>query len=273
LSLFAAGLALLVLLIASYSGRNTWIALGSVVLSMAALIGVVFVAASHDPGEMRTRLAWVSNELSSVADQRTVDDLKSALEQLSSALSCDSGPKPGCEKTASAKPPATAPEPVQAAATAATTNWLEPERDPEPAKQEPPKQEFPTQELAKPASKGSSPVAWRLDDSNAQISSDGSNGFSIGGTNVSDQDLEQVHAVLKPDGSLRQVKLDLHVKGTKFEATIPAGARFSLAFEMTEEDSESSAGAILTFRYVQAGQRKTSILYLTPAMVSRLATR
>jgi hypothetical protein len=272
LSLFAAGLALLVLLIASYSGRNTWIALGSVVLSMAALIGVVFVAASHDPGEMRTRLAWVSNELSSVADQRTVDDLKSALERLSSALSCDAGPKPGCEKAASAKPPAIAPEPVQAA-TAATTNWLEPERDPEPAKQEPPKQELPTQELAKPASKGSSPVAWRLDDSKVQVSSDGSNGFSIGGTNVSDQDLEQVHAVLKPDGSLREVKLDLHVEGTKFEATIPAGARFSLAFEMTEEDSESSAGAILTFRYVQAGQRKTSILYLTPAMVSRLATR
>ena len=270
MSLFAAGLALLVLLIASYSGRNTWIALGSVVLSMAALLGVVFVAASHDPGEMRTRLAWVSNELSSVADQRTVDDLKSALEQLSSALSCDSGPKAGCEKAASAKPPTIAPEPVQAAATAATTNWLEPKRDPEPAKQEPPKQELPTQELAKPASKGSSPVAWRLDDSNT---SDGSNGFSIGGTNVSDQALEQVHAVLKPDGNLREVKLDLHVEGTKFEATIPAGARFSLAFETTEEDSESSAGAILTFRYVQAGQRKTSILYLTPAMVSRLATR
>jgi hypothetical protein len=274
LSLFAAGLALFVLLIASYSGRNTWIALGSVALSMAALVGVLFLAASHDPGEMRTRLAWITNELSAVADQRTIDDLTAALERLSPALSCDAGQKPGCVRTANTEPPVAAPEPMQAAATAATTNWLEPKQDPEAAKQEPPTQELTKQELSKQVPKGSSsPIVWQLGDSDAQVSSGGSEGFSIGGANVSNQALEQVHAVLKPDGSLREVKLALHVEGTKFEATIPAGAQFSLASETPGEDDSDSAGAILTFRYVQAGQRKSSILYLTPAMVSRLANR
>jgi hypothetical protein len=40
-----------------------------------------------------------------------------------------------------------------------------------------------------------------------------------------------------------------------------------------EGDAKQFGGAILTFRYVQAGQRKTSILYLTPSMVARFANR
>src|SRR3989442_1169493 len=51
-----------------------------------------------------------------------------------------------------------------------------------------------------------------------------------------------------------------------------AGARFSIVSETPNGDgSKQSGGAILTFRYVQAGQRKTSVLYLTPSMVSRFA--
>ena len=40
-----------------------------------------------------------------------------------------------------------------------------------------------------------------------------------------------------------------------------------------DEGAGQIGGAILTFRYVQAGQRKSSILYLTPAMVARFANR
>ena len=285
MSLLAAGLALFILLIASYSGRAAWIALGSATLSMAALVGVLFLAASQDPGQVRAGAAWVANELSLVADRPTVEHLKSAVERLSTALSCEAAQKPGCTTAASADTPAAAPEAMQAAA---TTSWLEPEATPEPVVQEPPKQELakqgpqkqelakqePQKQEARGASK--SPVAWRLDDAGVQISSGGAGGFSVGGMNVSDKALEQIHAVLKPDGTQREMPLSLSVEGQSSEpgTSIPAGARFSLASATPNEDgSETSGGAILSFRYVQAAQRKSSILYLTPATVARLANR
>jgi len=285
LSLLAAGLALFILLIASYSGRAAWIAIGSATLSMAALAGVLFLAASQDPGQVRAGAAWVANELSLVADRPTVEHLKSAVERLSTALSCEAAQKPGCTTAASADTPAAAPEAMQAAA---TTSWLEPEATPEPVVQEPPKQELakqgpqkqelakqePQKQEARGASK--SPVAWRLDDAGVQISSGGAGGFSVGGMNVSDKALEQIHAVLKPDGTQREMPLSLSVEGQSSEpgTSIPAGARFSLASATPNEDgSETSGGAIISFRYVQAGQRKSSILYLTPATVARLANR
>ena len=285
MSLLAAGLALFILLIASYSGRAAWIALGSATLSMAALVGVLFLAASQDPGQVRAGAAWVANELSLVADRPTVEHLKSAVERLSTALSCEAAQKPGCTTAASADTPPAAPEAMQAAA---TTSWLEPEATPEPVVQEPPKQElakqgpqkqeFAKQEPRKQDARGASksPVAWRLDDAGVQISSGGAGGFSVGGMNVSDKALEQIHAVLKPDGTQREMPLSLSVEGqsSEPETSIPAGARFSLASATpNEDDSETSGGAILSFRYVQAGQRKSSILYLTPATVARLANR
>jgi hypothetical protein len=280
LSLLAAGLALFALLIASYSGRAIWIAFGSAMLSMAALVGVLFLAASQDPGQVRTGVTWLANQLSLVADRPTVEHLKSAVERLSAALSCEAAQKPGCTTAASADTPAAAPEAMQAAA---TTSWLEPKATPEPVVQEPPKQELAKQEpqkqepqKQKPRSASQSPVAWRLDDAGLRISSGGTGGFSVGGTNVSDKALEQVHAVLKPDGTQREMPLTLSVEGQSSEpaTSIPAGARFSLASETPNEDgSETSGGAILSFRYVQGGQRKSSIIYLTPATVARLANR
>ena len=275
MSLLAAGLALFILLIASYSGRAAWIALGSATLSMAALVGVLFLAASQDPGQVRAGAAWVANELSLVADRPTVEHLKSAVERLSTALSCEAAQKPGCTTAASADTPAAAPEAMQAAA---TTSWLEPEATPEPVVQEPPKQELAKQEPQKQEARGASksPVAWRLDDAGVKISSGGAGGFSVGGMNVSDKALEQIHAVLKPDGTQREMPLSLSIEGQSSEpgTSIPAGARFSLASATPNEDgSETSGGAILSFRYVQAGQRKSSILYLTPATVARLANR
>ena len=285
MSLLAAGLALFILLIASYSGRAAWIALGSATLSIAALVGVLFLAASQDPGQVRAGAAWVASELSLVADRPTVEHLKSAVERLSTALSCEAAQKPGCTTAASADTPPAAPEAMQAAA---TTSWLEPEATPEPVVQEPPKQELakqgpqkqelakqePQKQEARGASK--SPVAWRLDDAGVQISSGGAGGFSVGGMNVSDKALEQIHAVLKPDGTQREMPLSLSIEGQSSEpgTSIPAGARFSLASATpNEDDSETSGGAILSFRYVQAGQRKSSILYLTPATVAGWVNR
>ena len=86
--------------------------------------------------------------------------------------------------------------------------------------------------------------------------------------------MEQVRAVLKPDASRREVDLIIEIDGQKLatETAIPAGGRFSLVSEMPSGEARSG-GAILTFRYVLAGQHKSAILYLTPSMVARLANR
>jgi hypothetical protein len=245
LSLFAAGVALFILLIASYTGRSTWIALGSTALSVIMFVGLLVFATAHEPGQVRTRLAWVADRLSLVADPQTVHTLQSVLAP--PAITADAEP-----------PPAAEPAPMQAAA---APGWFGPSQGQTPA----------------PQAASQSPVAWTLDQSDdGQPPVTSPWGFSIAGTNTSDAALEQVQAILKPDSTERKVPLALSVEGGAAEAgnVIPADARFSL-FSATPEEvgSQQTGGAILTFRYVQAGQRKSSILYLTPAMLSRLATR
>jgi hypothetical protein len=120
-----------------------------------------------------------------------------------------------------------------------------------------------------------SPVAWHLDDRDVQPPVTSPWGFSISGTNVSDEALEQVQAVLKPDATMREMPLALSIEGDEAGdgSIIPADASFSLFSAAPDEAAAGQGGgAILTFRYVQAGQRKSSILYLTPAMVARFAS-
>ena len=95
-------------------------------------------------------------------------------------------------------------------------------------------------------------------------------GLSISGTNVTSQAMEDVHAVLKPDSGRAELELLLDVEGHVYgnATTIPAGARFSLVTEGPGEDGSELGGAILSLRYVQAGRRKTSIFYLSPAMLA-----
>jgi hypothetical protein len=257
LSLFAAGIVLFVLLIASYSRRSTWLALGSIALSMALLFGCLFLVTIHDRSHVRTRLAWVADKLPLVLDQQTATELAASLERLAapSPSPCSAG-QPGCgPETAAAAPRIAAPkpEPVEAAAAA---NWFAPKPAPKAA--------------------SDSPVVWHLDDRDDKAPVTSPWGFSLDGTNVSDQALEQVEAVLKPDSSNRAMKLAVSVEGDDVGdgSVIPADARFTL-FSTTPDDGASAlaGGAILSFRYVQAGQRKSSIVYLTPAMVARFANR
>jgi hypothetical protein len=244
LSLFAAGIVLFVLLIASYSGRGTWIALGSMALSGALLFGSLFLASVHDRSQMRAGLAWVADTLPLVLDRQTAEQFAASLDQAQA-------PSPRAE-IAPAEPLAQ-PEPVQAAATAPA--WFDIKPDPKQPAQ--------------------SPVAWQLDDRGVQGPVTSPWGFSIQGTNVSDQPLEQVQAVLKPDATKREMPLALSVDGDEVQdgGVIPAAAGFSL-FSAAPDDgaARQGGGAILTFRYVQGGQRKSSILYLTPAMIARLAS-
>jgi hypothetical protein len=150
-----------------------------------------------------------------------------------------------------AEPPPPEPEAIQATA---TPSWPA-------AKQEP---------KATPGG----PLVWLLDDQPLQTSSSGAEGFAINGINTSDQAMQEVHAVLKPDGGQHELELAVSVEGQKTKGVVPAGAHFSLGFEAPKNDgSKQLGGAILTFRYIQDGQHKTSIVYLTPSMISRLANR
>jgi hypothetical protein len=239
LSLFAAGIVLFVLLIASYSRRGTWLALGSMALSMALLFGCLVLATTHDRSQVRSRLAWVANKLPFLLDQQTFADLAASLERVPVAPSPAS---PVIER-----------EPMQAAA---TTGWFETKPEPKADSQY--------------------PVAWQLDDRDAPLPVSSPWGFSISGTNVASEALEEVHAVLKPDSTGREIELVVDVEGRALEAgaVIPPNAQFSLISAAPYgDDAKPTGGAILTFRYMQAGQRKSSILYLTPSMVARFASR
>jgi hypothetical protein len=250
-SLIVVGGIVFALLIATYSRRATWLALGSMMVSMAVLFGCLFLATIHDRNLVRPRLDWLASTLLLAFDRQMLDKLAASLEPAPSPLPCASG-RPDCGSTQATPAPRHAErEAVQAAA----ASWIETEPDAKADLQ--------------------SPVAWQLDERSAQLLATSPWGFSISATNVSDRALQQVQAVLKPDSAQREFALALDVKGkpAQGEAVIPAGARFSLVSERPEVDRARLGGAILSFRYVKAGQHKTSILYLTPAMLARFASR
>jgi hypothetical protein len=251
LGLFAAaGIILFVLLVASYSRRGPWIAFGSMAFSMTLLIGCLFLATIHDRDQIRASLAWVGSRFPALLDRQTTEELLASIEQVEAPWSCGSG----CGKEKAAAPLLTERPPVRAAAT--TSDWFNSRPNPQATSQ--------------------SALAWNLDDQHVELPVKSPRGFSLSGTNVSDAVLEQVHAVLKPDSDRREVPLVLSVEDDieGSVSTIPAGARFSLFPETSDErGSVQTGGAILKFRYVQAGQSKSSILYLTPEMISRFANR
>jgi hypothetical protein len=252
LSLFAAGIVLLVLLIASYSRRGTWIVLGSITLSAALLFACLFLATIRDRSQVRTSLAWVASKLPLVLDRQAAERLAALLERVEIPAPCGAGQR-GCSSEMAAPSRRAEREPVQTAAS--TASWFDTKSDPKATSQ--------------------SPVAWNFDDRDVQPPVTSPWGFSISGTNVSDQALEQVQAVLKPDSSQNELELVLDMEGQPSGngTVIPAGARFSLISDPPDVGSSKIGGAILTFRYVQAGQRRSSIFYLTPAMVARFAKR
>ena len=287
MSLFAAGVVLFALLVASYSGRRFWIALASTLVSMAALVGFLFVAMAKEPNQMRTGLAWLGAKLQLVLDQQTADQINKAIERISAAVAANAAATAQILAPAplDAKPAEQAEAPPPCEAGQASCNTVASTADTvgasaaEPAAPEPEAIQAtatPSWPAAKqePTTRPGGPLVWLLDDQQLQASPSGAGGFSINGINTTDQAMQEVHAVLKPDGGQHELALALSVEGQKTEGVVPAGAHFSLGFEASKTaGSKQLGGAILTFRYVQDGQRKTSIVYLTPSMISRLANR
>jgi len=77
---FAAGIFVFVLFVASYSQRSTWLALCSMSLSMALVLGCLFISTVHNHNQVRMRFAWLATELPQLVHWQVADDLASALE-------------------------------------------------------------------------------------------------------------------------------------------------------------------------------------------------
>ena len=247
MTLFAASAALLALLIASYAGRRAWIACCSMAVTAVAVAGFVFVSTAATKDQLRARAAWLASGLRDGFDRQTLQALTAPIEHLATQGAKES------RAAENEEPAATDSNAVQASV---TTGWFG--------------------ASGAPKADANSPVVWLLDDAKGPVTAPVGDGAAIAGVNSSDQELSQVHATLKPDASQREVALALNVEGRAADgaAVIPAGARFSLTPETPDAvRARSSGGAILTFRYLCAGQQKSTILYLNAATLARFASR
>jgi hypothetical protein len=140
LSLFVAGAVVFVLFVASYSQRNTWLALCSMSMSMALVLGCLFISIVHDHNQVRMRFAWAATELPQLVDWQIADDLAFALEHLEVFPRCNTGQQ-GCN----------------AAKSAASLPTKDVGKQPAPAA-------VSTQTKSDPMAMSGYPVAWRLTD-------------------------------------------------------------------------------------------------------------
>jgi hypothetical protein len=259
LVLLATGLVLFLLLVASYSQRQTWLALGSAALSIALVFGLVFLSAGQDTGPLRQGLTRLAQELPAGWDRGAID-LAEALDRASEAL-------------ARARTDAAGREPIQAAAITRWFGWG-PMGEPDPADTEDAEagaEPEPESVLPTGATDAAdAAIQWLFREAPPATGEP----LILSGVNASDQPLKGVRAVLKPDSGPRELDLKLEVEGgTGGNGTdVPAGTQFILAPPvLTEDEAAGLGGAILSFTYVQAGQRRTSILYLTATMIAALA--
>jgi hypothetical protein len=101
LILFAAGVFVFVLFIASYSQSSTWLAICSMSSSMALVLGCLFLSTVHDSSQLRMRFAWAASELPRLVDRQIADDPAFAHEHLATSPRCKIG-RQGCNAAPSA---------------------------------------------------------------------------------------------------------------------------------------------------------------------------
>jgi hypothetical protein len=283
LDLLVASIVLLLLFVATYSQRRTWITLGSTALTIVLVAGGAFFYTAQGPGPLHDGLSQLAKTLPAGWDRPALK-LTAAVEQAAASL-------------ARARNNAAAHEP-QPILTASASEWLDWDSwsvgpwlskpwplkpwslkpwswgswswdswfgtepgaalEPEEAEEEP----APATSTASGA-----PIKWFLDAPSPLAGE----AFVVSGANASDQPLKVVRAVLKPDSGEGKVKLTVDVEGHDGAGStvVPAGARFHLKAEsLTAPEVEELGGAILSVAYEQAGRRKSSIMYLTAPMLA-----
>ena len=150
------------------------------------------------------------------------------------------------------------------------------------------------------AASPSEPIAWLFEHDNLALDErsvftfaamqEGTRikGFAIGGVNMSDQTLDAVGSVIKPDHKAKDVKLALSVEMPDEQAgvtktfepgvpgAIPPEAQFKLLFAFPEDGGmtpgevlSTFGGVMLKVRYEVAGKDKSFIHYLSPAFLER----
>jgi hypothetical protein len=113
-------------------------------------------------------------------------------------------------------------------------------------------------------------------------------GFAIGGVNMSEQNLEAVTGVIKPDNQAKDIKLALRLIPSEeqpgeiktFEPGTPGGVQpqgqFALVFAFPEEGGvppdrvlAAFGGVMLRVRYEVAGTERSFIQYLSPSFLEQ----
>jgi len=308
LDLLIAGTVLFLLFVATYSKRSTWVLLGSTALSIVLIAAVVFLSTADKSNPVRDGLAGLAAKLPSGWDRRTLD-LANAIEQVSVASAAarkrateratepvlansvssiadwsdwTSEPPPAVKAEAKPQPAANAiasitewfdwtsepaQETVEDISVQETDEDISAEIDLGPA----PRAETAPRAEPVPAAASDAPIKWLLDAPSPSTN----NAFAVSGANVSDEPLKVLRAVLKPDSGTGKLALTVEVEGHDGAdgAVVPPGARFSLKTDaLTASEATQIGGAILSVAYVQAGRRKTSIMYLTPPMLAARTT-
>jgi Cell Wall Hydrolase len=100
LTLFAAGIFVFVLFVASYSPRGDCLALCSKSMSMTLVLGCLLISTAHDHSQVRMKFAWAVRELPQLVDWQIADDLASVLEHPAIFPRCDIGQQ-GCNAATS----------------------------------------------------------------------------------------------------------------------------------------------------------------------------
>ena len=308
MDLLIAGTVLFLLFVATYSKRSTWVLLGSTALSIVLIAAVVFLSTADKSNPVRDGLAGLAAKLPSGWDRRTLD-LANAIEQVSVASAAarkrateratepvlansvssiadwsdwTSEPPPAVKAEAKPQPAANAiasitewfdwtsepaQETVEDISVQETDEDISAEIDLGPA----PRAETAPRAEPVPAAASDAPIKWLLDAPSPSTN----NAFAVSGANVSDEPLKVLRAVLKPDSGTGKLALTVEVEGHDGAdgAVVPPGARFSLKTDaLTASEATQIGGAILSVAYVQAGRRKTSIMYLTPPMLAARTT-
>jgi hypothetical protein len=227
-------------------------------MSVATLVGGLFLPTLEDPTEVRAGLNWVAAQFPVVLDQKTLNELTSAIQQASTSSRCEEKVRPACIAAANSRAShngnvtrgaslsSGAPQAIHAAS---ADIGPEPKTDLQDASR--------------------SPVIWLLDQ-RPPVSSGIADEFFISGINISNDALQDVRGTLKPDtGGELSLALKLEGHEVEGEALIAAGARFTLGLKQPKANrSTHLSGAIFTFRYTYRGQQRASILYLTPSMIA-----
>ena len=231
------------------------------------IAGWVFLVRGEDSGPVRDGLAGISKTLPAEWAQRA-QALSETLQEASEALAAAK------ERAARREP-----EPILSASVARWLGWplasdaevgFAPKSEPKSKPRFEPKAEPRSEPEATPeeVAHSKAPLKWLLED--APWAENGS--FLLSGANVSDQPLEAVRAVLKPDSGADTLTLTVNVAG-QADGAVPPGAQFNLSAPvLTADQATQFGGAILSFAYSHEGRRRTSIMYLTPTMLAKRAT-